>query len=234
MKLYGIAGKGTGKVGSMVYAISGGEQIVRQYNPIVANPNTERQVSQRSKFKLMTQLAAIMAPALAFRKQGLVSARNQFIAKNMPFVTEAEGVAQIDNEKIQLTGSNTPFVAPQYIPTSGGDIQINFEDVPTEIADRIVFNFFQVSAIGSLALVATHVVDNEQEGSTPAYTVQGLSGKCLVLAYGVKDNNAAATVKYEEAAANADLSLSTLDVARLFAAGDYTLTATVGDVLQLA
>ena len=54
MKLNGIVGKGTGKLGASVFAISGGEQIVRQYNPVVSNPNTDAQVAQRAKLKLMS------------------------------------------------------------------------------------------------------------------------------------------------------------------------------------
>ena len=81
MKLNGFVGKGTGKLGSSVFAVSGGEQIVRQYNPNVSNPNTDAQVAQRAKFKLMSQLAAVLAPGLAFKKDSLVSPRNKFIKK---------------------------------------------------------------------------------------------------------------------------------------------------------
>ena len=76
MKLYGLFGKGSGKLGSSVFAISSGEQIVREYNPVVENPNTPAQVEQRAKFKLLSQLASDLASALAFKKEGLVSTRN--------------------------------------------------------------------------------------------------------------------------------------------------------------
>lgn len=104
MKQYGLLGKGTGKLGSSVFAISGGEQIVREYNPKVSNPNTSLQVEQRAKFKLLSQLAADLATILAFSKMGLKSARNLFVSKNIgkaEFNT-SDG-AMIDMTQLDLT-----------------------------------------------------------------------------------------------------------------------------------
>lgn len=109
MKLNGFVGKGSGKLGSSVFAISGGEQIVREYNPRVANPNTDAQVSQRAKLKLMSQLAAALAPGLAFKKMGLVSARNQFVAKNIGLCTFENGKASHQMTTLQLTPGSVGF-----------------------------------------------------------------------------------------------------------------------------
>lgn len=114
MKLYGIAGKGTGKVGAFVYAVRKGEQIVRQYNPNVENPNTRPQVEQRAKFKLLSQLSA------AVGNNGMLyenvpagrSMRNEFTRRNMGIVTVAAGadVATVDATALELTSGS--FVAP--------------------------------------------------------------------------------------------------------------------------
>lgn len=104
MKLQGIFGKGSGKLGNAVFAVSGGEQLVKEYNPRVSNPNTPAQVEQRAKFKLLSQLAAVFSPAMAFRKMGLVSARNQFVSKNFGIAEYDEGKAKFDLEKVRLTG----------------------------------------------------------------------------------------------------------------------------------
>ena len=106
MKQYGLLGKGTGKLGSSVFAISGGEQIVREYNPKVSNPNTALQIEQRAKFKLMSQLAAAFAPFFGFTKKGLTSARNAFVAKNIPLVEyNTTNGASVNLDKIALTPS---------------------------------------------------------------------------------------------------------------------------------
>lgn len=110
-----MAGKGTGRVGSMVYAIRKGEQIVRQYNPNVANPNTRPQVEQRAKFKLLSQLtAAIGNNGMLFNNipAGL-SMRNEFTRRNMGLVTVAPGsdVATVDVSALELTDG--AFPAPE-------------------------------------------------------------------------------------------------------------------------
>lgn len=105
MKLNGMAGKGTGKLGSMVYATVRGAQIVRQYNPVVYNPNTEKQATQRAKFSLLTKVAAMVSPALVFQGRGpLISNRNAFIKANFGKF-EQDGVTMV-YDQLALTSSN--------------------------------------------------------------------------------------------------------------------------------
>ena len=127
MKLNGIMGKGSGKLGSSVFAISGGEQIVRQYNPVVSNPQTDAQVAQRAKLKLMSQLAAVFAPALAYKKNGLVSARNQFISRNIPQAEFEHDTASIDMLGLKLTpkDANQPSLTITNTQGGGHGLQIN-------------------------------------------------------------------------------------------------------------
>ena len=82
MKVRGYL-KGKGKLGNIVCSTIAGETIARDYNPEVSNPNTESQVEQRAKFKLMSQLGSIMAPVIAIAKVKNQSSRNLFVRKNM-------------------------------------------------------------------------------------------------------------------------------------------------------
>lgn len=107
MKLNGILGKGSGKLGSAVFAINGGAQIVREHNPRISNPKTPAQIEQRAKFKLLLQIAADLSPALFFKKKGLVSARNQFVSANMPLCEYANGEAQVSVANLRLSSSNS-------------------------------------------------------------------------------------------------------------------------------
>lgn len=73
-KIYGINGRITGKVGNTVFAVDGGIQVARQYNPIVANPRTAAQQVQRLKVNLAGQMSrGIQAAAL----EGLRGNRRQ-------------------------------------------------------------------------------------------------------------------------------------------------------------
>lgn len=84
MKLQGFVGKGSGKLGASVWTVRKGVQVVREYTNRVSNPSTRPQVAQRAKFKLLTQLSAIVADAMAFTNVTAgQSMRNVFMKRNM-------------------------------------------------------------------------------------------------------------------------------------------------------
>lgn len=88
MKLNGIAGKGAGKAGEMVFSVFRGEQVVRWMPQTVKNPNTERQLLSRAKFKEAVSLSRIFNDGLAVGFSGvktqLLSARNEFVKRIIP------------------------------------------------------------------------------------------------------------------------------------------------------
>ena len=105
MKVRGYL-KGSGKLGNIVCSTVAGETIARDYNPEVANPNTETQVAQRAKFKLMSQLSSVMAPIIAIPRIKSQSSRNLFVKKNMPAAIFDDVEASINLNKVQLTDSS--------------------------------------------------------------------------------------------------------------------------------
>lgn len=56
-KGYGLTGKIQGKLGSKVYRIEAGEQIISEYNPNKQDPKSDKQVKQRSKIALANQIS---------------------------------------------------------------------------------------------------------------------------------------------------------------------------------
>lgn len=111
-RIQGIVGGMSGKMGNAIFRQRNGGTIVSQYQPVVANPNTEGQQVARSKFKLATQLAAIMAPAITIPARRGRNSRNNFVALNYPLIVadpspEAAERVTIPMEEIQLTDSKT-------------------------------------------------------------------------------------------------------------------------------
>ena len=102
-KLYGLSGKAHGRKGDSVFSVVGGQQLVSQYNPIRVDVKSERQLQQRAKMKLISQLAMILAQVIAIKKAGPRSARAQFISENYKLLTFANNTASIDLNKVQLT-----------------------------------------------------------------------------------------------------------------------------------
>lgn len=115
--MQGLTGKLSGKMGSAVFRVRNGAQVVTQYNPIVKNPDTAGQQEARAKFKLLSQLGAIMESGfgtMAVTKRAGKSAptqRNAFMQLNYPLVMVDMGAdvperAKIMLDKIQLTKSD--------------------------------------------------------------------------------------------------------------------------------
>lgn len=191
-----MAGKGSGKLGSNVYAISGGEQIVRQYNGEVTNPSTDAQVETRSKFKLLSQLAAAMSPVIAIKKQGLVSGRNQFMTINKGNARFSDDNASINLNKVQITKSSRgleDFMASRSTGTAFAVAMLN--DVRSSV-DRMVYSMFKKNLDGSLVLLDSKVVsDAGDDGSFPV-DMLFTSASVVIYAYGVKLTSAASQTAF--------------------------------------
>lgn len=187
MKQYGLLGKGTGKLGSSVFAISGGEQIVREYNPKVSNPNTSLQVEQRAKFKLMSQLAAAFAPFFGFTKKGLTSARNQFVAKNIGLVDyNAVNGASVHLENIALTPS---VVRPVGFTLSLDSDNDRGQFIPAqEFIDA--YDAVVLASIcekdGKVAISQTQLVKTDDMTAGTAINILLKDGKNICYAYAIK------------------------------------------------
>lgn len=226
MKLNGFVGKGSGKLGSSVFAISGGEQIVRQYNPQVSNPQTDAQVAQRAKFKLLSQLAAVLAPAMAFKKDKLTSARNQFIAANIGFATFSEGSAEMDLLKLTLTGKNGYFPAFDGNVDQNHNLGLELTENASAIVDAVVYVVTEPTEGDQLLLKAVKLVTTPGASGTFNTSVPNMAERGTVWAYGVKFNSASQKVKFENYVLTGGLDgarLST-DVLSALLAGDATMT----------
>lgn len=58
-KVVGLVGSASGKIGNVVYAVNGGLQIARVYQPVVSNPKSAAQRIQRAKANLIGQISKI-------------------------------------------------------------------------------------------------------------------------------------------------------------------------------
>lgn len=227
MKQYGFVGKGTGKLGASVFAISGGEQIVRQYNPVVSNPNTEAQIAQRAKLKLMSQLGAVLAPAMGFVKMGLVSARNQFVSKNIGLCTFENNLASCKVADLQLTPSNVAI--PQVSASSDNDVlSVKLGAAASADIKRVAYFVYEQTDDNQLVYRASKIVAEAGEGRDFPTTFPIESGSLVIYAYGIKDNNANATMRYENYENEQSTDHADLAVVALFRSADYGLTKTTG------
>lgn len=198
MKLNGFVGKGSGKLGASVFAISGGEQIVRQYNPQVANPSTDAQVAQRAKLKLMSQIAAALASAIAFKKKGLVSARNQFVSANFSLATFADGKASVDLKKLQLTEGSLGIPAIILNSSSQQSLPVHLASTPDARVKAVVYAEALYDENLQISLVDVKIVTEAGQGGNYPATMASVADSAVVFAYGICDSVSAAGVNYDE------------------------------------
>lgn len=216
MKLNGIIGKGTGKLGSSVFAISGGEQVVREYNPVVSNPNTDAQVAQRAKLKLMSQIGAVLSPALGFKKQGLVSARNQFVSKNIGLCTYENKEATVNLIGLDLTGSVRTL--PALSITAEGAAQLA-SAAGASVKSVVYVSVFQTDDNKLEIEKQVLVTEAGQTGTFPAQ-LGSLSTSHIVYAYGLSDTISGTNAVYDDYEVNPDTGEGSLGVVqRLLASG---------------
>ena len=222
MKLNGFVGKGTGKLGASVFAISGGEQIVRQYNPLVSNPNSHAQVEQRAKLKLMSQIAADMAQSIAFPKKGLVSSRNAFISANIGKCTYIEGKAEIDVQVIELAGG-TEYLP---IPAVGELGALALSAAAPANVNAVVFAAYNRGEDQQLTLIDQKIVSEAGDGNTFPTTMELPNSSYVVYVYGIKNNGKASVIEYMDYIATLNQARAELEAVRSIVVKGGSLTAT--------
>lgn len=224
-KIYGLFGSMTGKVADVVMGVRFGEQIVRRYQPMVSNPNTPGQVEARAKLKLMSQLSAILAPALAIPRDGAKSSRNLFVKKNYGLVTYQNNQAEITLTDVQLT--NSVVGLPIIIATRGAqDVEVALGYADNSL-DRVVYVGLIKNPDNTLRY-ATSVVVDKSVGVTFRGNLTLPSLPSVVYAYGIRDNSEAAIAKFGDLNADSAETIAKLIVTRALTEADITLTETQG------
>lgn len=227
MKLQGFL-KGVGKIENIVVSQTGGVTIARAYQPNVSNPKTEKQVDQRARLKLASQIAAAMSPVIAIPKNGLVSSRNEFIKKNMDLITSLQGTAQMQFAKIQLTNGSIPLPAVSATFLANNHLDFELASDPGDSVSRIVYSVFKKNADGQLQFFKSYVTEDPGVDKTYLMDVEGLDGEVAIYAYGIKDLSSAAKVKYDNYNIASGTDIAKLVSTRTMSASDYQFTKTSG------
>lgn len=231
MKLTGITGTGSGKLGSAVFSVSAGEQVVRQYQPVVTNPSTPQQVDNRAKLKLLSQLSAVMADVIAIPKVGSLTPRNSFVRDNYPLVTAENGAASVDLSQLAITkgGMQIPEVVAERNADTSIDVALAMK--ADQLVSRVIYIMFYRNNQGELQLVDSAVVETAGEGGTFPWSFPYYQQDVVVYAYGIFDKNAKATASFGNYAVATGTQVASLIAGRHVDESDYLITKTRGIVL---
>lgn len=238
-----LFGKITGKLGAVVFSTSGGQTISREYNPHVSNPNTDAQINQRARMKLMSQLSACLAPVIAMQKDGLVSVRNKFVKRNFESCYSVNGQAQISYENVQLTQGNAGLPVINYIvmsvaPFNG--LYVFFNEAPNIQIARVVWCLFKKTEEGKLSFIESKIVTERQTPGEPSFfgtvfesvirdsQTAVLQADYVIYAYGMIDASERATAQYGNLNVNTASDIADLVSNRQISFMDYQFTQTRG------
>lgn len=233
MKLHGYL-RGSGRLGNIVCARVGRETIAKTHNPKKANPNTEKQVNERSRFKLITQLAASYAPVIAIPKEGNQSKRNRFVRRNYDILHAEGGQASIDLTQIQLTAGSVALPGINIKPAFNGVTE--YAEMTANVAsivDKVAYVVMKRDAYGSLEYVTSAVITAPgTKGTFPWYkTISNIDG--IIYAYGIRLTTEKATAKYGNYAIENARELARLVSVRALDWGNCSFTRTIAsNILQ--
>lgn len=222
-------GKGTGRKGSTVYKIVHGVQVQQEYNPHVSNPNTVKQQNTRSRFKIMSQLAAAMAPYAVYKREGLTSPRNVFIRENFKNTVAEEGNSAAALMNFQLARGVYAAVDRYAIERSEQIIALGA--AKPEGIDALLYAAFVRENDGSLAPYSNGVMPvTSEDGATglPSCNVEIPTTNKEVFAYiyGVKFDNATDKTKYEDYIVGGNVTVATLVKENIITTNNMTYTKT--------
>lgn len=231
MKIQGLIGSGSGKLGNTVFRTSGGVQVVAQYQPNVANPSTTAQVNQRAKLKLLSQVAAALSPAIVIPKEGNVSSRNIFIKRNFKQASASSGVAQLSYENLQLTNGNAGL--PNIVASRNGSTAINvsLNGDATAAVDRVVYVEYRKSDENHLQYVDSQIISvGGESGNFPA-VLPYVAQDAVIFAYGMKAMDDKAKAVYDDYQAESGLDIARLVMRRNITYSNTQFTQTRGTTL---
>lgn len=114
-------GTARGKLGNMVFSRVDGQQIARAYNPVVANPKTVGQATQRAIFATISYMAALLSVIVDNSFDGFKNgkkSRQAFVKKNLDFVRSKF----LAGERVYLLPKGEKLPSPQEIYVSAGKL----------------------------------------------------------------------------------------------------------------
>lgn len=230
--LLGARGRFNGAV--LKGQVGGGTQIAA-VPASVANPNTEMQVETRSKFKLMSQLAANMADVIAIPREGTKSPRNIFFSINSENAHSTNGVAQISLENVQLTKSSVGLPQITVLRGEAEDfwaLQLKMASDVSTIASRVCYVIMEKNSEGNLTVLGdpiVNVTDDNKDATLEWGDTGAANGKnIIVYAYGMRDRDGAAAAKYGNMKVEGSTDVARLITNRTFSTADYSFTQTRG------
>lgn len=231
MKIYSRNGKGSGKLGGSVYVVNHGVQIERQYSGTISNPSTIPQVSQRSRFKLASQVSAALAPVIAIPRKGIQSPRNLFVKRNIGYFYGGPDGAQVTYENLQITQGCIGLPGFRAARELENHITLSLQDSVLASCDHVIYSVFKKTSEEQLQLMESVVVPIDNSNPDAIIDVNDVPGNLVFYAYGIRLKNARARATYGNYQVQTGVDFAKLIANRTIDMNDVQFTQTRGTSL---
>lgn len=161
-----------GKKAGLVTYYVGDTMLAREYNPHPANPRTEKQVQQRTKIKLLSQIAALFRSIIAIFPTSGKSSRSIFSKINYPKIADTSTTAEIDYTSVSLTDSNRPITQVTKdiaFLTSGVRKLVGLPEEPTDDIKRVFYYIYTKTDNGKLQFIDYYLSEIRWSSRNPLF-----------------------------------------------------------------
>lgn len=231
---HGPLSRAKGKLGGVVYQQYEGMQIAREYQPVVKNPQTEKQMLNRASFKLASQILAEFKNVIVERlaKTSIYTRKRRGIAINriMSVVSVADPeypAAVVDQVVNAINEASISGLAAPAITTVSNNHSIVAAD-----GDTVVYNKADYDNNGKLIDLesAIYTSDGTAKTVTPA---QGYdSSVVMAVAFRATTEDGRATL--DNLTLDRHASEFNVGIERAVAAGDVEITNMSSNVVLRA
>lgn len=230
----------TGKKGGIVTYKVGDTMLAREYNPHPANPRTKKQVAQRAKIKLLSQIAAIFRYIIAIFPSSGKSSRAIFAKINYPKIDALSTTAEIDYTSVSLTDSNRPITKVDKdiaFLSSGVRMLIGLPEEPSQDIKRVFYYVYTKNDNGKLQLIDYYLSEIRWSARNPLFFCwanapfeideEGRASRdYLIYAIGMGDNSEEATDYWASLEVDNLEFLGQLIANNIISANDFYFTET--------
>lgn len=145
---HGPLSRAKGKLGGVVYQQYEGMQISREYQPVVKNPQTEKQTTNRAKFKMSSQIVAQFKDVLSARLSKLSIYERMRRAASVNAIMAAIDDSTPDNPQALLASvtsainskSMSSIPAPIITDTQNDEVLVEGDEGDAMIATMVSYN----------------------------------------------------------------------------------------------
>lgn len=162
----------TGKKGGVITYRVGDTILAREYNPHPADPKTQKQVAQRAKIKLLSQIAAVFRPIIAIFPSDGKSSRAIFARLNFPKINALNTTATIDFTQIVISSSSIPLPPIERSVSMVADRwrkRIYINEYPEEEVKRVFYFLFRKTNDGKLSLSDYYLSERRTTPANPGF-----------------------------------------------------------------